>query len=146
MKHFLSLCSTLLLSLAFVGTMASLSSCGSDDEPTGQFIKYYIEVEEEFLVDGAIDHTDRYYSPIKLLKEAILTAYPEPNITGNDAAVLQACDELQQRYYEMYNNKGEHLTCLVHLIKATMEGSIVKQSERMKTYSFDINAPEPETE
>lgn len=145
-KHYFSLCRVLLLSLVFIGTMTTFSSCGNDDEPKGMYIKYYIEVEEEFLVDGAVDHTSRYYSPITMLKEVINTAYPEPNATGDDTAVITACDELHQRYYGMYNNKAEHLTCLVHLIKATMDGAIVKQSERLKTYLFDINPPESDTE
>ena len=32
--------------------------------------------------------------------------------------------------------------CLVHLVRASMDGDIVKQSERLKTYNFDINPPE----
>ena len=122
---------------------AMLSSCGKDDEPTSS-IDYYIEVEEQFLVNGAVDHTDRYYSPVTLMKEAIRNAYPEPNDIGDDEAVIRACDELQQRYISMYMNKGEHLTCLMHLVRAHKSGDIVKQSERLKTYNIDINPPEDE--
>ena len=146
MKHFFQLCSVLLLSFAFISTITALTSCGNDDEPGGMVIKYYIEVEEEFLVDGSTSHTDRYYNPVTLLKEAISTAYPKPNTTGDDTAVIMACDELHQRYFNMYNQKGEHLTCLVHLVRATMEGSIVRGSERLKTYLFDINPPETDIE
>ena len=121
---------------------ALITSCGDDDEPKGPSIKYYLEVEEEFLVDGSVDHTDRYYSPITLMKEAIQTAYPKPNATGADETVILACDNLYQRYHEMYKGKAEHLTCLVHLVRASMDGDIVKQSERLKTYNFDINPPE----
>lgn len=145
MNHHFNHCRLLLLSLVFIATAAMLSSCGNDDEPTST-IDYYLEVEEEFLVDGAVDHTDRYYNPITLMREAIRTAYPDPDAKGNDEAVIKACDELQIRYYSMYESKAEHLTCLVHLVRASMSGTIVKQSERLKTYSFDINPPEEEPE
>ena len=146
MKHHFNLCRMLLLSLAFITTTTIFTSCGDDDEPSGMTIDYYLEVEEEFLVDGSVDHTDRYYSPVTLMKESIRTAYPVPDANGNDNAVIRACDELQLRYYSMYDNKAEHLTCLVHLVRATMEGKIVKNSERLKTYNFDINPPESEIE
>lgn len=146
MKHHFNTHRLLLLSLTIIMATAMLSSCGKDDEPTSSTIDYYIEVEEQFLVNGAVDHTDRYYSPVALMKEAIRSVYPEPNATGNDDAVIRACDELQQRYISMYKNKGEHLTCLMHLVRANKNGDIVKQSERLKTYNIDINPPEEELE
>ncbi len=109
-------------------------------------IDYYVEVEEEFLVDGAVDHTDRYYNPKTLMTEALRTAYPTPDATGNDIAVIQACDELYQRYCSMYDGKAEHLTCLLHLIKVVKKGDIVQQSEMLRTYMFDINPIEEEVE
>ena len=48
--------------LLLAGMMMAFTACGDDDEPKTQGIDYYIEVEEEFLVDGLVDHTDRYYS------------------------------------------------------------------------------------
>ena len=146
MKHHFNLCRMLLLSLAFITTAAMFTSCGNEDEPSTLTIDYYVEVEEEFLVDGSIDHTDRYYSPITLMKEVIRNAYPKPNATGDDDAVIKACDELYLRYINMYQNKGEHLTCLVHLVRASKSGDIVKQSDRLKSYNFDINPPEEEPE
>ena len=145
MKYHLNQCRLLLLMAITMAAMtAVLSSCGKDDEPTTT-IDYYLEVEEEFLVDGVVDHTDRYYSPITLMKEAMRKAYPTPNATGDNDAVIKACDELYQRYIEMYDCKAEHLTCLVHLVRATKSGDIVKHNERLKTYTFDINPPEDET-
>lgn len=128
----------LSLLLLLIATMGTLSSCG-DDEPSTMVIDYYLEIEEGFLVDGAVDHTDRYYSPITLMWEVIHATYPTPTTTGNDEAVIQACDELYQRYQSMYTGKGEHLTCLFHLVKATKRGDIIKQNEYLKTYAFDIN-------
>lgn len=137
-RHQFNLWRTLLLALAFIGTAALFTSCGNDDEPVST-IQYYLEVEEEFLVDGAVDHTDRYHSPVTLMKEVIQKAYPTPDAKGNDDAVITACDQLYQRYLEMYTGKAEHLTCLIHLVRANLSGDIVKQSERIKTYNFDIN-------
>ena len=135
---------TLSTRRTFILPLSALTSCGDDnDEPTTT-IDYYIEVEEEFLVDGTIDHTDRYYSPVTLMREALRKAYPEPNAQGADQAVITACDEVYQRYNSMYDGKAEHLTCLFHLVRATKSGNIVKQGERLKTYSVDINPPEIE--
>lgn len=144
MKHQCSWLRVFLFAVALVGSMALLSSCGDDDEPKGTVIDYYVEVEEEFLVDGAVDHTDRYYNPKTLMQEAIRNAYPEPTATGADEVVIQACDALYQRYLGMYTGKAEHLTCLLHLVRATMTGDIVRSSEPIKTYSFDINPYELE--
>lgn len=131
---------TLLMMLAIIAT---LTSCSKDDEPDTA-IGYYIEVEEGFLVNGAEDHTDRYYSPIAMMKEVIQTAYPKNTASGDDDAVILACDKLYQRYNEMYNGKAEHLTCLLHLVRANLSGEIVKKSERIRTYNFDINPIAPE--
>ncbi len=146
MRHHFTTCRLLLPLLLMVMTVAFMSCGNDDDEPKGNTIDYYLEVEEEFLVDGAVDHTDRYYSPITLMREAIRNVYPVADATGADQAVINACDELYQRYLGMYTSKGEHLTCLVHLVRATMHGDIVKQSERLKTYNFDINPPETEVQ
>jgi len=124
-----------------IAVSTGLTSCGNDDEPTSA-IDYYLKVEEVFRVDGSTDHADRYYNPITLMKEAIRNAYPTPIAEGNDDAVINACDEVYSRFYSMYANKGEHLTCLVHLIKAHMSGDIVKDNELIKTYTIDVNPPE----
>ena len=120
--------------------LGGLSSCGSD-EPEGKCIDYYIEVEEEFLVNGAVNRTDRYkeHNPITMMKEAIDKVYPEPNTEGNDRAAIVACDEVYDWFYTAYSGNEDHLTCLVHLVKAYKEGGLVRQSERLKTYNIDVN-------
>lgn len=120
--------------------LGGLSSCGSD-EPDAKTIDYYLEIEEEFLVNGAVNHTDRYknHNPITMMKEAIHNVYPTPDNVGNDQAVVQACDEVYARFYEMYSGNDDHLTCLVHLVKVNKEGEIVRQSEYLKTYTIDVN-------
>lgn len=133
----------LLCSIMAVAAMLTTTSCG-DDEPTANVIDYYIEVEEEFLINSSSDLPDRYYSPIDMMREAIRATYPEPNAQGNDEAVIDACDALYHRYYEMYTGREDHLTCKLHLVRATMEGKIVKQSERIRTYVFDVNPYEIE--
>lgn len=131
-RHFL-LCSVLA-----VGALITTTSCG-DDEPTANVIDYYVEVEEEFLINGSTDLIDRYYNPRDMMREVIHEAYPKPNLEGNDEVVIAACDELHQRYHTMYNGREDHLTCKLHLVRARMEGKIVRQSERIRTYIFDVN-------
>ena len=135
-RHFL-LCSILAL-----GAMV-MTSCG-DDEPSATVIDYYVEVEEEFLINSSSDLIDRYYNPRDMMREVIRAAYPKPDIQGNDQAVIDACDELYYRYYSMYSGREDHLTCKLHLVRARMEGKIVRQSERLRTYVFDVNPAEIE--
>ena len=135
----------LLCSIMAVAAMLTTTSCG-DDEPTAKVIDYYIEVEEEFLINGSKDLPDRYYSPIDLMREAIRTTYPEPNAQGNDEAVIAACEEVYQAYYRVYGSGQyeDHLTCSMHLVRAQLEGKIVRQSERIRTYVIDVNPAEIE--
>lgn len=135
-----------LCALLLVGLMAlTFTACSDDDEPTGMLINYYVEIEEEFLVDGTTSLTDRYHNPIELMREVIHNTYPTPNALGDDLAVIAACDDLYQLYLGMYTGRDAHLTCVVHLVKATVKDSIVRQSETLKTYTFDINPPAPNT-
>lgn len=129
----------LLFSLLLVSVTTFLTSCG-DDEPDSTVIDYYLNVEEEFLINGSTDHTDRYQSPITRMRTAIQKAYPTPDSKGNDEAVIAACNKEYETYYEMYDGGSEHFTCLFHLVKAVKVKGIVKQNETLKTYNYDINS------
>lgn len=128
----------LLFSLMFLGFIATFTSCGND-EPNSEVIDYYLNIEEEFLVDGSTSHTDRYYNPITRMKAAIKAAYPKPDKTGNDDAVIEACNKEYEAYQGLYVGGKEHLTCMFHLVRATKKGDIVKTNETLKTYVYDIN-------
>ena len=73
------------------------------------------------------------------IKAAIKAAYPEPDKTGNDDAVIEACSKEYETYQGLYIGGKEHLTCLFHLVRATKKGDIVKTNETLKTYVYDIN-------
>lgn len=137
MKKYFNPCRMLLLSLAFIAINMGLVSCG-DDEPEA-VIDYYVNVEEKFLVNSSADLTDRYFSPDARMREAIHKAYPTPDEKGNDAAVIQACDKEYAEYVAMYTGVNGHFTCLLHVMRAKKVGTIVKQSEKIRTYSYDIN-------
>ena len=128
----------LLFSLMFLGFIATFTSCGND-EPKSEVIDYYLNIEEEFLVDGSTSHTDRYYNPITRMKAVIKAAYPKPDKTGNDDAVIEACNKEYEAYQGLYVGGKEHLTCMFHLVRATKKGDIVKTNETLKTYVYDIN-------
>ena len=132
-----------LLALVALCSMTALTSCG-DDEPKETVIGYYLEVEEEFLVNGDKATTYRFYNPVVLTREAIRTVYPESNAQGADDAVIAACDEVMVRYYDMYQGHGEcdHLTCSFNLMRAHMSDGIVRSSELLKSYNYDVNPPE----
>lgn len=143
MKHLLQSWRSLLLAVLFVGTMVTFSSCG-DDEPKGSDVVYYLDVEEAFHINGSISQTDRFQSPITRMQEAINKAYPKPTAQGDDAAVIAACDNEYATYVQMYSYSQEHFTCVFSLVKGMRENGIIKKSETLKVYSYDINAAEIE--
>ena len=130
----------MLLWVAFIAATMTLASCG-DDEPEA-VIDYYVNVEEKFLVNSSAELTDRYFHPESRMREAINKAYPKPDDKGNDALVIEACDKEYAEYVKMYTGVEAHFTCLLHIMRAKKVGTIVKQSEKIKTYSYDINPPE----
>ena len=140
-KFHFSLLTMLLISTVCLAAMVTFSSCG-DDEPNGEVIDYYLSIEEEFLVDGSIDHTDRYFNPIARMKKAMREAYPTPNAQGDDDAVIAACDKEFETYQSFYTGRSEHLTCLFHLVRVTKNNGIIRHNETLKTYYYNINPPE----
>lgn len=140
----LLVCSLMIMAITMTVT---LSSCGDDkDEPKGIVIDYYLDIEEEFLINGSTSHTDRYYSPITRMRDAIRKVYPTPDAKGADELVVEACDHEFLAYREMYSGGTEHFTCLFHLIRAVKQGTKVVQSEMLRTYVYDINTPATDIE
>lgn len=140
-KRYSHLWRIMVIALALSSSLVALNSCG-DDEPKSTVIDYYLNIEEEFLVNGSKEHTARYYNPKDRMRAAIRQAYPTPDGKGNDEAVIAACDREYEEYVNMYSGMSDHLTCLFHLVRATKKGDIVKQNETLKTYTYDINPTE----
>ena len=146
MKHQLKQWRGFLFSLLLVGAMASFTSCGND-EPSATTIDYYLEVEEEFLVNGSSTLAERYFSPIKRMRETIRKVYPVPNDKGDDNAVIAACDAEYEEFCNMYTGEGnDHLSCQFTLNRAIKKGYVVKQREKLRTYHYDINPFFPSTD
>jgi hypothetical protein len=135
----------LLFSLLLVAYTAVFTSCGKD-EPSSTVIDYYLDIEEEFLINGSTNLTDRYYSPITRMRDAIRKTYPTPDNKGNDEAVVAACDKEYEEYYQMYIGEGHHFTSLFHLVRVIKTNGIVKQSETLRTFVYDINPVETDVE
>ena len=142
MKHLSKFWQALPLVVLFVIAAFTLTSCGDDDEPKGTVIDYYINVEEEFLVNESNSAPGRYNNPVTRMREAIRRVYPVPDTKGADMEVLAACEKEQMDYIEMYTGLPDHLTCLFHLVRVVKKGTRVIQSENLKTYVYDIN-PKP---
>ena len=98
MKHPFKFWRVLPLVVLCVVAAFTMTSCGSDDEPKGIVIDYYLNVEEEFLVNGSTALTARYQNPKTRMQEAIRKVYPTPNATGADEAVFAACEAEYQAY------------------------------------------------
>ena len=76
MKHSSKLWRALPLVVLFVLAALSLTSCGDDDEPKGTVIDYYINIEEEFLVNESNNNPGRFHNPVQRMREAIRKVYP----------------------------------------------------------------------
>ena len=139
MKHSSKLWQALPMVALLVIAAFTLTSCGDDDEPKGTVIDYYINVEEEFLVNGVNNASGRFLNPVTRMREAIRKVYPTPDANGADMEVLAACEKEQMDYIEMYTGLPEHLTCLFHLVRVVKKGTRITLSENLKTYVYDIN-------
>lgn len=139
MRHSSKLWQALPMVALLVIAAFTLTSCGDDDEPQGTVIDYYINVEEEFLIDGVNNASGRFLNPVTRMREAIRRVYPTPDTKGADMEVLAACEKEQMDYIEMYTGMPEHLTCLFHLVRVVKKGTRVTLSENLKTYVYDIN-------
>ena len=136
----------LLFALVVLG---SLVSCGGDDGPMD--IDYYLNIQStEAFKNSATDQqqgttsesgTSIIYTSIMLMHQAIVKAYPVRGTTGNDAAVITACDEIYRSYLESQGEKDGPVVCVVSLCRAHMEGEIVKSSVPLKTYRFRSTNP-----
>ena len=130
-----------VLMLVLVNSLVMFISCG-DDEPKSTVIDYYLSVEENLLVDGSKEHATRFENPKTRMMSAIRRVYPTPDVNGNDAVVIAACDQEYAEYVDMYNGMSENLTCVLHLVSATMKDGIIRQNETLKTYIYNINPTE----
>lgn len=150
MKYFtrwlLKVLAALILSLA-------ANSCGNDEPelPVG----YYLSIHSQVMLDlsdndenqgTAANMTSNVISvTIKRMKKALREAYPTPTLTGNDAAVLTACDSVYRSYRSTYE-PSKVTVCSVVLYKTRLDDEVSKSSTPLKTYHFsampDIISPE----
>lgn len=135
---------TSLMMILVVGTMTTLSSCGSD-EPDW-LVGYYLSInsqtrislseEDESQGTSSQPIADVLSNTIVQMRNALQEAYPEVTTRGDDAAVLTALDEIYMKYKTMYGGEEKNAVCIVKLYRASMDGEVVKKSTALKTYRF----------
>lgn len=126
----------LFLSLLFIVSASTFSSCVSEDEPdTG--IDYYLSIEPRTSIRYTIDPRANMMGQVTdRMKDAIHKAYPVRNLYGDDTAVIQACNEAYSYYREAYPGGAQCTQCVVKLYRARMQGIVVKQSVALKSYNM----------
>lgn len=139
MKRLFKLWQLFAITALLAVTAFTMTSCGDDDGPKGTVVDYYVSVEEQFLINGSTDKTDRYENPVTRMRNAIRKAYPDPDNNGRDEAVIAACDKEYETYVEMYRGYADHFTCLFYIVRAVKKGDEVKDNVILKTYVYDIN-------
>ncbi len=130
----------MLLTLVIAASLCGFASCGND-EPDAGAIDYYIEVEEQFLVNGSLDGVSRYDNPITLMNAAIQRAYPTKTQQGADQEVIAACDKAYEDFVALYEGdlRDENLTALVNLKRVVRHGGTIRENETLKAYLFNVN-------
>lgn len=130
----------MLLTLVIAASLCGFASCGHD-EPDAGAIDYYIEVEEQFLVNGSLDGVSRYDNPITLMNAAIQRAYPTKTQQGADQEVIAACDKAYEDFVALYEGdlRDENLTALVNLKRVVRRGGTIRENETLKAYLFNVN-------
>ena len=140
------------LSVLIVVTLA-FNSCGKDEPelPVG----YYLGIQSQVALDLSDSNDSQGTSAtipnnvisvtIVKMKKALREAYPVETLSGNDAAVLTACDSVY-RAYRADHEPTKVTVCSVVLYRTRLDGVVVKNSTALKTYHFtampDIITPE----
>lgn len=140
MKHSFKFWRVLPLVALLVVAAFAMTSCGSDDEPSGTVVNYYVHVDEDFLVNGTTNGIDRFPNPVTRMREAIRKVYPTPNAKGADEAVFAACEEEYTTCRELLSIYPDHFTCLIRLKRIVSKGTRIQQNDELRVYVYDINS------
>lgn len=119
-------------------SLLGLGSCNADDEPDCG-IDYYFSIQPRCRIyrRGGLPPAPKEDMIGKLttqMRTRIREVYPVRDQKGNDAAVLVICDEIYRSYLE--SGLKSNTECVATLYRARMEGTIVRQSTKLKTYVF----------
>ena len=126
----------LLLSLMCAMAVSVFTSCENNNEPD-EWIAYYVSIESRAPMYGTPKvQNDMMVTVTKLMKDAILEAYPVQNIVGDDAAVMKACDEAYSNYRIFYPSGKQNTQCVLKIYRTRMENDVVRQSMPLKTYNL----------
>ena len=126
------------IALFTVSSLCFFGSCTNDDEPE-VVINYYLSIQTKNSIyrRGGLPPESKLDMIGKLttkMKARIREVYPNPDLEGNDAAVIVACDEIYREYLE--TGLREHVECVAILYRARTSNSIIKQCTPVKNYYF----------
>ena len=126
----------LLLSLMCTFAVSVFTSCENYNEPD-EWIAYYVSIDSRVPMQGTpYVQNDQMCTVTKLMKDAILEAYPVQNIVGDDAAVMKACDEAYRNYRIFYPAGKQDTQCVLKIYRVRVEDDIMRQSVSLKTYNL----------
>ena len=126
----------LMLSLMCTFAVSVFTSCEDCNEPD-EWIAYYVSIESRAPMYGTPNvQNDLMVTATKLMKDAILDAYPVQNIVGDDAAVMRACDEAYRHYRIFYPAGKQDTQCVLKIYRVRIEDDIMRQSMPLKTYNL----------
>jgi len=127
-----------LAAVACVSVLLPLGSCNSVDEPE-QTIDYYLSIESRVVIKsyGGIAPPPKENTigiAVDRMRSRLRMAYPEPDLKGDDYAVLVACDDVYSEYLQ--SNFKTNIECVVILYRVRKSGIVVKKSTPIKAYHF----------
>ncbi len=144
MKHSVHLKSRILLFMLLLSGVLGTTSCGNS-EPDW-LIGYYMSIssqvrltlseEDENQGTSSSMTVDVLSTTVRHLRSALQEAYPHDTRTGDDAAVIAACDNIYMAYKKAYASKEGHTVCVINLYRSRKDGDKVVDSTPLKTYTF----------
>lgn len=144
MKHSVHLKGRILLFMLLLSGVLGTTSCGNS-EPDW-LIGYYMSINSQVRLNLSEDDesqgttsnmtVDVLSNTVRHLRLALQEAYPHDTHTGDDAAVIAACDDIYMAYKKAYADKEGHTVCVINLYRAKKDGDKVVDSAPLKTYTF----------
>ena len=123
--------SLLLLSLSLMAV--AVTSC-NDEEPEG--VGYYITVGTKSPQDSYVAHDEKVYLITRVMQDSIRAVYPKPNPTGDDQAVLNACNNVYRQYRVEHPEFFTGGYTVARLHRGWMSGTVIKSSSVIAVWSF----------
>lgn len=122
-----------MLLMSVVLTAVSLTSC-NEEEPL--CVGYYLTVGSRNPQESFVPKDEKVYVITRIMQQSIREAYPKPNTTGDDRAVLNVCNNVYRKYRTEHPEYFAGGYTVVRLHRGWMSGTVIKSSSVIAMWNF----------